>query len=173
MYVHTYGQMWLFLFSILFHFKIPYRVYVCIQDRVRSKENTLIACMWLGEFSSPQSLPQMDQFYKTADQGTYLCSQEAQGPRGGEACSPSRPGLCVVRRLVGGSAGDPPGAPWPFTCQWSNQKCSNSGGQGPFGQQDPGFCPCPFSTEPWKCWLPAGIWQTHYEGFVTLFKPWA
>lgn len=21
--------------------------------------------------------------------------------------------------------------------------------------------------------LPAGIWQTHYEGFVTLFKPWA
>lgn len=138
----------LFLFSILFHFKNLYRANVCIQDRVRSNETTPIACMGLGKLSSPQSLPQMEQFYHTADRGTYLCSQDAQGPQGGKARSPSRPGLCVVAGLAGGSAGDPPWAPRPFTCQWSHQSSSNCGGQGPFGQRGPKFCPCPFSTEP-------------------------
>lgn len=53
--------MWLFLFSILFHFKIPYRAYVCIQDRVRSKENSLHVCGW-GNFPAHNHCPKWTSF---------------------------------------------------------------------------------------------------------------
>lgn len=132
--------------------------------------------MQLGEPCCRQPQCKMEQFYKSeylrglpSAAGTVWASQsQSRGPHRTRA-------LCGK---AGGSTGEQPQAPLTFTCQWPNQNSSNPPPQqilhpsscGTLWQPDPRFCSSAFSKEPWVRWLPACIWLTRYEGFVTLFR---
>lgn len=80
-------------------------------------------------------------------------------------------GLCVV----GGSAGTGL-SPSPFTCQWSNQSSSDPGSRRrAWSSQVRCFVLLPspqgFRLESLGC--QQALSKPRYEGFVTLFKPWA
>lgn len=109
------------------------------------------------------SLPQTDLV-------TYLCNQDAWQPHKGKACRPVLPVVSGLGKDLQASASGLS----TFTCQQSNQRTQpqasgNPAQEASSGQPGQRLCPSPLH-QLWVGWLPGGIWQTHYKGFVTLFR---
>jgi len=120
-------------------------------------------CMYLGKFPVHSHRP-TQKFYSRADLGLTSAAR-MPGASQGTACS--HPGLGFVW-LEGWleSLEWSPRAPQTIYMSIVKPKLPRPG---PSALR-PWVWSFSLSTEPGSCWLPAGIWQTRHEGFVTLFR---